>query len=436
MFCGATTAKLTHYCRTGDVEVTRIHTIILIFFGSLGLLSGSFAADVVGVRVWPAPDKTRVVFDLSGPVNYQTFTIEGPSRVVIDLKNSKAKKAHDETVRKNNLLKGMRSAPQKGGHRFVLDLRRQVHVNSFQLKPTGHRGHRLVVDLYDKANVPAQLKQPIRQSKPLPASEMPARAIVSQPGNSQIKPQQKKPIETKPVYRDLIVAIDAGHGGQDPGALGKRGTKEKDVVLAISRKLAKKIDATPGMRAVLTRNSDIFLPLRKRMEIARDHHADLFISIHADAFKNHNVQGSSVYVLSEHGASSEAAKWLAEKENAADFIGGVKLDNKDKLLKEVLLDLSQNAVQDASMNVASKVLGGLRKVGKIHKPEVQHAGFMVLKSPDIPSVLIETAFISNPSEERKLLHPGEQNLITDAILAGIKNYFQEYAPPGTRLAAR
>lgn len=416
--------------------MTRIHTIILILYGTLGLISGSIAADVVGVRVWPAPDKTRVVFDLNGPVNYQTFTIEGPSRVVIDLKNSKAKKAHNEAVRKNNLLRGMRSAPQKDGHRFVLDLRREVHVNSFQLKPTGNRGHRLVVDLYDKAKVPAQLHQPARQSKPVPASKKSAQAIASQSIKAQTKSIQVKPVQTKPVYRDLIVAIDAGHGGQDPGALGKRGTKEKDVVLAISRKLAKKIDATPGMRAVLTRNSDIFLPLRKRMEIARDHHADLFVSIHADAFKNHNVQGSSVYVLSEHGASSEAAKWLAEKENAADFIGGVNLDNKDKLLKEVLLDLSQNAVQDASMNVASKVLGGLRKVGKVHKPEVQHAGFMVLKSPDIPSVLIETAFISNPSEERKLLHPGEQNLITDAILAGIRNYFLEYAPPGTRLAAR
>ena len=393
----------------------------ILFLSFLTLFSfgeASFSAEIEGLRVWPAPDKTRVVFDLTDVVDYKVFTIGNPTRVVIDFKNSKAQKQLVTPVSKNKLLRKIRSAEKQNNiYRVVLDLRRKVNIESFLLTPGNERGHRLVIDLLD----PKAVHQAV---KPVIAKQ------------TQSKPDQKKQTIPKQTLRDLVVAVDAGHGGKDPGATGKRGTKEKDVVLSIAKKLAAKIDNTPGMRAVLTRKTDKFLPLRERIDVARANNADLFISIHADAFKNHSVQGSSVYVLSENGASSEAARWLAEKENSADFIGGVTLDTEDKLLKEVLIDLSQNAVLDASTNIAGKVLGGLKRVGKVHKPNVQHAGFVVLKAPDIPSILIETAFITNPSEERKLLNPKQQTKLVNAIHSGIKQYFSEYAPPGTRLAAK
>ena len=393
----------------------------ILFLSFLTLFSfgeASFSAEIEGLRVWPAPDKTRVVFDLTDVVDYKVFTIENPTRVVVDFKNSKAQKQLVTPVSKNKLLRKIRSAEKQNNiYRVVLDLRRKVNIKSFLLTPGNERGHRLVIDLLD----PKAVHQAV---KPIIAKQ------------TQSKPDQNKKVIPKQTLRDLVVAVDAGHGGKDPGATGKRGTKEKDVVLSIAKKLAAKIDNTPGMRAVLTRKTDKFLPLRERIDVARANNADLFISIHADAFKNHSVQGSSVYVLSENGASSEAARWLAEKENSADFIGGVTLDTEDKLLKEVLIDLSQNAVLDASTNIAGKVLGGLKRVGKVHKPNVQHAGFVVLKAPDIPSILIETAFITNPSEERKLLNPKQQTKLVNAIHSGIKQYFSEYAPPGTRLAAK
>ena len=395
--------------------LSRESFLFLLFLGLFYFGEASLSAEIEGLRVWPAPDNTRVVFDLSETVDYKAFVVKNPTRVVIDFKNSRARDQFISPISKNKLLREVRSAQkQDNAFRVVLDLRHMVNIKSFLLKPANNRGHRLVIDLLDSST----------KQKPVLANQTPS------------KGEQVTKVAPQPVLRDLIVAVDAGHGGKDPGASGKSGTKEKDVVLSISKKLAEKINNTPGMRAVMTRKTDIFLPLRERINIARKHNADLFISIHADAFKNHSVQGSSVYVLSENGASSEAARWLAEKENSADFIGGVKLDTEDPLLKEVLIDLSQNAVLDASTNIASKVLGGLKSVGKVHKPNVQHAGFVVLKSPDIPSILIETAFISNPSEERKLLNPKQQNKLVNAIHSGIKRYFSEYAPPGTRLAAK
>ena len=393
----------------------------ILFLSLLTLFSFgevSFSAEIEGLRIWPAPDKTRVVFDLSETVDYKVFIVENPTRVVIDFKNSRSSSQLVSPVSKNKLLRKVRSAgKQNNAFRVVLDLRHKVNIKSFQLAPANDRGHRLVIDLLDpKATHQTQLATTKQQTPS--------------------KTDQNKKATPVPTFRDLIVAVDAGHGGKDPGATGKGGTKEKDVVLSISKKLAAKINSTPGMRAVLTRKTDKFLPLRERIGVARANNADLFISIHADAFKNHKVQGSSVYVLSENGASSEAARWLAEKENSADFIGGVTLDTEDPVLKEVLIDLSQNAVLDASTNIAGQVLGGLKRVGKVHKPNVQHAGFVVLKSPDIPSILIETGFITNPSEERKLLNPKQQNKLVNAIHSGIKQYFSEYAPPGTRLAAK
>lgn len=402
------------------IVVTKLASKVLISAGLICYGIASLAADIHGVRVWPSSDKTRIVFDLSQSVEYKVFVIPSPDRIVIDFKNTRANKKLLSSIRTNKLLKDIRSATQpNNAHRVVLDLRSKAQFRTFQLGPANNRGHRLVVDLTDKTKstptlpVTRTINQPVAQLQNKPAGQL-------QPA----------------LLRDLVIAVDAGHGGKDPGAIGKGGTREKEVALSIARKLAQKINATHGMKAVMTRNSDKFLELRQRMQIARTNHADLFISVHADAFKNHMVRGSSVYILSENGASSEAARFLAERENAADHIGGVSLDQKDKLLKEVLVNLSQNAVRDASYNVADKVLRGLSTVGAVHKPSVQHAGFMVLKSPDIPSILIETAFISNPLEERKLLNPHEQNKLVNAIHAGVTNYFTEYAPPDTRLAAR
>jgi len=234
--------------------------------------------------------------------------------------------------------------------------------------------------------------------------------------------------------RTLVIAVDAGHGGEDPGASGRDGTHEKDVTLAIARVLAARIEAEHGMRAVLTRSHDVFVPLRERSQRARQAQADLFVSIHADAVVDRSVAGASVYVLSAHGASSEAAKWLAERENAADLVGGVSLEGKDRVLASVLLDLSQSAAMSASMAAAAKVVEQLNVVGDVRKSQVQKAGFMVLKSPDIPSMLIETAYITNPEEERRLRDVSYQEKLADAIVTGLKGYFRESAPPGTRLA--
>ncbi len=418
---------MPNYCKIninsgkGCLVVMRGSILFLSFLTLFLMGEASFSAEIEGLRVWPAPDKTRVVFDLSETVEYKAFIVENPTRVVIDFKNSRSHKTLVSPISKNKLLRKIRSAEkQDNAFRVVLDLRRKVKIKSFQLLPANNRGHRLVIDLID----PKTIKQtPV--TKPTITSL------------NQTKSERNRRAIPTPTFRDLIVAVDAGHGGKDPGATGKRGTKEKDVVLSIAKKLAAKINRTAGMRAVLTRKSDKFLALRERIDVARAHNADLFISIHADAFKNHEVQGSSVYVLSENGASSEAARWLAAKENSADFIGGVKWHaEEDPVLKEVLIDLSQNAVLDASTNIAGQVLGGLKRVGKVHKPNVQHAGFVVLKSPDIPSILIETGFITNPSEESKLLNPKQQNKLVNAIHSGIKRYFSEYAPPGTRLAAK
>ncbi|MCG3144099.1 MAG: N-acetylmuramoyl-L-alanine amidase AmiC [Gammaproteobacteria bacterium] len=236
--------------------------------------------------------------------------------------------------------------------------------------------------------------------------------------------------------RDVIVAVDAGHGGEDPGATGRKGTREKDVTLAIARRLAEEINRVEGMRAVLTRDGDYFIPLRKRIEKARGHRADMFVSVHADAYKNPEVAGSSVYVLSQRGASSEAARWLADRENSSDYIGGVTWDDKDSVLKSVLLDLSQTASMEASTDVAEEVLDRLDGIGNVRKPQVQHAGFVVLKSPDIPSILVETAYLTNAAEERKLRTASHQKQLAGAIAGGIHRYFETTPPPGTLMAER
>lgn len=369
-------------------------------------LTQAAALQVEGVRLWAAPDNTRVVFDVTGSVEHRLFTLKGPDRLVIDLKGAGVGSAFADASTRGGLVKNLRSGPRnKHDLRLVLDLAGPVKPKSFVLKPNDQYGHRLVIDLY------------------------PAGAA----GKSAL-PTKVQPKSTPASLRDLVIAIDAGHGGEDPGARGRRGTREKDVVLSIARRLDKLIDREPGMRAELVRDGDYYIGLRKRMDKARQHGADLFISIHADAFRERGVQGSSVFVLSQRGASSEMARWLAARENAADLVGGVSLDDKDDLLAEVLLDLAQTATLEASSGVANNVLQEMRRLGKVHKRDVQHAGFMVLKSPDIPSILIETAFISNPEEEKRLRSNAHQEKVAQAILKGVRNYYRRNPPPGTLMA--
>ncbi len=373
---------------------------------AVSLLSHSVlaATEVVDVRLSSTGEQsTRLVLDLSSPVEHSLFTLRSPERVVIDLKNTALATNFPKQAREYGLLRGIRSAPRNGGDlRVVLDLQGGAQPKSFLLKPSGQAGHRLVIDLHKKSNGDAA-----RVAKTLP------------------KPKK---------LRDVVVAVDAGHGGKDPGAIGRSGTYEKHVVLAIAQELANQINKTRGMKAVLIRTGDYYIGLRDRMKKAREHKADLFISLHADAFKNRQAHGSSVYALSLRGASSEAAQWLANRENSSELVGGVSLDDKDDLVASVLLDLSQTATIQSSLEVADEILTELGQQTKLHKRSVQQAGFIVLKSPDIPSVLIETAFISNPTEERKLKDKKHQRKTSAAILRGIKRYFQRKAPPGTLLA--
>jgi N-acetylmuramoyl-L-alanine amidase len=364
------------------------------------------AAQVTGVRLWTAPDHTRLVFDASAPAEHKVFTLKDPDRLVIDFPAASVADGFGRTAVTDKHLAGLRHAARPDGSlRVVLDLRQPVRPKSFGLKPGGEFGHRVVVDLYP----------------------------VNQTGDQRVA----KTATDIQRPREVVIAIDAGHGGEDPGAIGRRHrTLEKDVTLEIARRLKRVIDAEPGMRAVLTRTGDYFIGLRKRMALAREHRADLFVSIHADAFHDRRVRGSSVYVLSRRGASSEAARWLAERENNADLVGGVSLEDKDDLLASVLLDLSQSATQHASLGAASHIYGELGRVGKVHGRQVHQAAFMVLKSPDVPSVLVETGFISNPDDERNLRDADHQERLARAVAAGLRRYFTESPPPGTLLAER
>ena len=386
------------------------------------------AVDFKGVRLSATPDHTRIVFDTSGSVTHKIFTLKNPDRLVIDVPSARVATAMNSTQASGGLVKGMRTAKKnKGTLRIVLDLKQGAKPQAFSLKPNDRYGHRLVIDLYEVDKV---AQDAIATIPAITAPKTVARAT-----SQAAKPVVVKTATATPL-RELVIAIDAGHGGKDPGAKGRRGTKEKTVVLAIARKLAALIKKEPGMRPVLIRDGDYFLGLRQRIDKARKHNADLFISIHADAFRDRRAHGSSVFVLSRRGASSEMARWIAAKENAADLVGGISLDDKDDMLTSVLLDLSQSATLAASHEVATNMLGGLKRLGKTHKSSVQRAGFMVLKSPDIPSILVETAFISNPTEENKLRSTKHQAKLAQAMLNGIRDYFDKHPPPGTLRVAR
>jgi N-acetylmuramoyl-L-alanine amidase len=373
----------------------------LFLLSSMPLL----AAEVSGFRVWADPVKTRAVLDLDRKTAYKLFTLQNPHRVVVDLEGSSIDIPVELDEEHAGLISAVRyGQPDNNTLRVVFDLNESADLKSFLLEPTAQYSHRLVIDLYSK-------------SKSQTSSLIKHVADISKPN------------------RDVVIAVDAGHGGEDPGAIGPRKTREKVVVLQIARELKKAIDAEPGMRAVLTRDGDYYIPLRGRYEKARKARADLFVSIHADAFTKSSVRGSSVFVLSARGASSEFARLLADSENASDLVGGVTLNDKDDMLASVLLDLSQSATREASNKVASDILGAMKRTGKVHKNHVGRANFMVLKSPDVPSVLVETAFISNPDEEKRLTEKEFQQRMARTITSGVRDYFYSSPPPGTWIAA-
>ncbi|WP_221740027.1 N-acetylmuramoyl-L-alanine amidase [Ectopseudomonas oleovorans] len=384
------------------------------------------ASDVRSVRLWRAPDNTRLVFDLSGPVQHSVFTLAAPDRIVIDVKGARLATNLEQLSLANTPITGVRSAQRSAEElRVVIDLSAPVSPKSFTLAPNQQYGHRLVVDLFDQGSAP-----PATQSPSVAASAPPVPVTPTQP------PPKLTPVPNG--KRDIVIAIDAGHGGEDPGALSPvKGQYEKNVTLAISKELQRQINAEKGFRAELVRTGDYFIPLRKRTEIARKKGADLFVSIHADAAPRSSAFGASVYALSERGATSETARWLADAENQSDLIGGagnVSLDDKDKMLAGVLLDLSMTASLSSSLNVGQKVLSNMSSITPLHKRRVEQAGFMVLKSPDIPSILVETGFISNPNEARKLHTASHQQALARSITSGVKQFFHENPPPGTYVA--
>ncbi|MDK1022794.1 MAG: N-acetylmuramoyl-L-alanine amidase [Gammaproteobacteria bacterium] len=375
---------------------------------SILLVCGCFSAvvhaqtDINGIRVRPSPERTRIVFDLSEPVEHKIFTLSNPLRLVIDISNASLKaKLKGISLVDTPITKIRAARRNETDLRIVLDLNSEMKPRSFVLQPIMQYGDRLVVDLY----TPEQ----------------------------QIRTENQKAKQISRQMRDVIIAVDAGHGGDDPGALGF-GAQEKKVVLAISKRIHQLFAKEAGYRAILIRSGDYYIGLRKRTRIARKNGADLLISIHADAFKTAEARGASVYAISEKGATSETARWLAENENRADLIGGVSLDDKDDLLAGVLLDLSMTASLSSSLDMGTAVLESMSKVTRLHKKQVEQAGFAILKAPDIPSILIETGYISNPKEARALNSRSHQKKLATAIFKGLKNYIEKNPPPGSFLA--
>ncbi len=415
-----------------------LRATVKLFALLLWLPQAQAAIAIDSTRIWPAQEYTRLTLESKQAIRHNMFTVNNPDRLVIDLDDVEISGTLKELGNKiggdDPYIKSVRVGRFKPGTvRLVLDLKSEVKPQLFDLKPVGEYGYRLVLDVY-----PAHPVDPLMALvEPPPVSEAP----VAQPEKPAIeeKPRlttstslgkaDKLPPETKNMpelrARTLIIAIDAGHGGEDPGAHGRSGTNEKDVTLAIARKVKALIDDTPNMRGVLIRDGDYFIPLGRRVVKARKANSDLFVSIHADAFIKPDARGSSVFALSEHGATSTAARWLAKKENEADLIGGVNIAVKDPYLARTLLDLSQTATINDSMKLAKHVLNGLGDINDLHSGHVEQAGFAVLKSPDIPSILVETAFISNPSEERRLTDEDYQTKLAGAILGGIKRYFAQ-----------
>ena len=381
----------------------------------------SKTAGILGVRVWPSRDYTRVTIEHDQPIRYTHMLVKDPGRLVVDLEgvefNSVLQSLPGKVLESDPNIKLIRAGRNKPGVvRLVIELKGEVKPQVFTLKPVGEYGHRLVLDLYPAVEV-----------DPLMALLEKSEAKIESRPSSSGKPTDKA-AEKPDIARMVTIVLDPGHGGEDPGAIGRGGSREKDVTLSIARRLKEKIDAQPNMRSLLTRDGDFFIPLGQRVGKARKVQADLFVSLHADAFVKTTARGSSVFVLSENGASSSAARWLANKENAADLIGGVNIGVKDANLARTLLDLSQTATLNDSLKLGKAVLGEIGGINSLHKGHVEQAGFAVLKAPDIPSILVETAFISNPDEEKRLTDEAYQDKMAEAILRGIKRYFSRNPP--------
>jgi N-acetylmuramoyl-L-alanine amidase len=373
---------------------------ILVVLGLLGT-SSAWAVEVRDVRLWRAPDHTRIVFDLSGPTDHSLVLLSNPNRIVLDLQNTKLRADLARLQLAKTPVASVRSGVLEGDNlRVVMQISAAVDPRSFFLKANDQTGDRLVVDLYDTQVQAAEVKK-------------------------SVKPSSK---------RDLIIAIDAGHGGDDPGAMGPGRIEEKDVVLAIARELGALFQADKGFQPTMIRSGDYYISLKGRRDLARKRQADLFVSIHADAFDRMEAQGASVYALSTGGATSTAALYLAERENAADLVGGVSLSDKDDVLAGVLADLSMTSTLDTSLKLGDKVLRNVNSIAKLHRDSVEQAGFAVLKSPDIPSILVETGFISNAEESRQLATSSYQKKMASAIHRGITEWFKAHPPTGTLLA--
>ena len=375
-------------------------------------------AQVLSSRIWPARDYTRLTLESRDEIKFTLFGVKDPARLVLDLELAELSPAllelNTKVAADDPYVQGLRVAHNRPGVvRLVLDLKAEVKPQVFTLKPIAEYGHRLVLDLYPM--VPLD----------------PLTALIEETQ----KPKALDKSKASRVARLAIIVIDAGHGGEDPGATGRHGSREKNITLTIARRLKGLVDAEPNMRALLTRDGDYYLPLHVRVDKARKVKADLFVSIHADAFIRQHARGSSVFALSERRATSEAASWLAKKENEADLVGGVNLDIKDVYLKKTLLDLAQTATIDHSLRLGDLVLRRLGAVNNLHRPRVQQASFAVLKAPDVPSILVETAFISNPQEEKRLNDESYQNKLARAVLDGIRDYIVKHPPrPSSPLA--
>ncbi len=427
-------------------------------FFTLALLICSVATQaaivISSARVWPAADYTRITLETPKAIMHSMVLLKNPERLVIDLQDvelgASLKTLSGKILATDPYIRQVRVANFKPGVvRVVIDLKAEVKPSLFDLPPAGEYKNRLVLDLYpaqdplmsmlqdkEKSQTPAEPGGYVADDKLHLMTVLAAPAVEEKSTRVEVAPpvaenKGQNAVADKPgseVVRLLTIAIDAGHGGEDPGARGANGTHEKDVTLAIARRLKDLVDAEPNMRAVLTRDGDFFIPLHDRVVKARKLSADLFVSIHADAFVTPDARGSSVFALSEHGATSAMARLLAKRENESDLIGGVRLDNKDPYLAKTLLDLSQTATISDSLKLARAVLGRLGEINALHKGSVEQAGFAVLKSPDIPSILVETAFISNPDEEKRLNDDDYQNKLALAILAGVKRYFASNPP--------
>jgi N-acetylmuramoyl-L-alanine amidase len=387
---------------------------------------------ILAVRVWPASDYTRVTLEHDQAIKYSHLLVKDPERLVLDLEgvefNSVLQTLPSKILESDPYIKLIRAGRNKPGVvRLVIELKGEVKPQVFSLKPVGEYGHRLVLDLYPAEPIDPLMALLEKSGEPPPKIESKQDSQGKLTGQMPEKPE---------IARLVTIVLDPGHGGEDPGAIGRGGSYEKNVTLSVARRLKEKIDATPNMRSVLTRDGDYFIPLQQRVGKARRVQADLFVSVHADAFIKSTARGSSVFVLSETGASSSAARWLANKENSADLVGGVNLGAKDPYLARTLLDLSQTATINDSLKLGKDVLGELGRINTLHKGQVEQAGFAVLKAPDIPSILIETAFISNPEEEARLNDEAYQDRMADAILKGIRRYFAKNPPLAKSKLAR